>query len=342
MTERETMNIFNGTLQRLYEWLRQQKLYLLVYTVLATIFVIIANVYINAEIDDSYDEIQNEINYGIFENKKSFGIRNEIYTIVSYSKAEVPSLTDKNDSSSYQQQYGGIRTYYRASSGWTITVFKKTGKTIVESSIKPYAVGLKPSSNSSPDSYFSRLYNNIANDEDYNVNINNEFKVSKLQNLSSKFHVIEVRLIGIDDGLMWYDFYDGKAYSQIMQERWYNICDNQTKIDIYRALYNSAALIIATLLYWMIIKVYKRKPRSYKNKFNLDISLNKSSEIKENSEIDVNDLLSKINPSNFMSPYDPEKVKIANDLYSALIKSKDNETIVSLIREKAMSELNIK
>jgi hypothetical protein len=42
-----------------------------------------------------------------------------------------------------------------------------------------------------------------------------------------------------------------------------------------------------------------------------------------------------------MSPYDPEKVKIANDLYSALLKSQGNETIISMIKDKAFSELGI-
>ena len=43
-----------------------------------------------------------------------------------------------------------------------------------------------------------------------------------------------------------------------------------------------------------------------------------------------------------MSPYDPDKVKLANDLYSALINSQGNDTIISMIKEKAFSELGIK
>ena len=140
---------------------------------------------------------------------------------------------------------------------------------------------------------------------------------------------------------MWYDYSDGIAYSQIKEEYLYGISTNGSKIYLYKALYTFAAFLLATLLYWVPIKLFKRKPKASKNKFNLDISLNKSSEIVENSNEDVKDLLSKINPTNFMSPYDPEKVKIANDLYSVLINSQDNETIVSMIREKAKSELGI-
>ena len=35
-----------------------------------------------------------------------------------------------------------------------------------------------------------------------------------------------------------------------------------------------------------------------------------------------------------MHPYDAEKVRIANDLYSALLKSKGNDTIIQMIYEK--------
>ena len=57
--------------------------------------------------------------------------------------------------------------------------------------------------------------------------------------------------------------------------------------------------------------------------------------------MDIKELQEKLNPVNFMSPYNPEKVKIANDLYAALMNSQNNEIIVSMIREKAKSELGI-
>jgi hypothetical protein len=34
----------------------------------------------------------------------------------------------------------------------------------------------------------------------------------------------------------------------------------------------------------------------------------------------LKDLAEKVNPQQFMNPYNPEKVKIANDLYSRLMK----------------------
>lgn len=49
-----------------------------------------------------------------------------------------------------------------------------------------------------------------------------------------------------------------------------------------------------------------------------------------------------ISPANFVNPYSPKKVKLANELLEALIKNKDNEVVISLIEEKAKIELGIK
>ena len=59
------------------------------------------------------------------------------------------------------------------------------------------------------------------------------------------------------------------------------------------------------------------------------------------SDAEYEVLMHKINPINFMNPYDSEKVKVANDLYSALLKSRDNETIIRMIEEKAKDILKI-
>jgi hypothetical protein len=48
-----------------------------------------------------------------------------------------------------------------------------------------------------------------------------------------------------------------------------------------------------------------------------------------------------ISPANFVSPYSPKKVKLANELLEALIKNKDNDVVISLIEEKAKTELGV-
>ena len=48
-----------------------------------------------------------------------------------------------------------------------------------------------------------------------------------------------------------------------------------------------------------------------------------------------------ISPANFLDPYSPEKVKLANELLEALIKNKENEVVISLIEEKAKADLGV-
>jgi len=59
------------------------------------------------------------------------------------------------------------------------------------------------------------------------------------------------------------------------------------------------------------------------------------------ASVEYSALLQKLNPVNFMHPYDAEKVRIANDLYSALLKSKGNDTIIQMIYEKGKDELGM-
>ena len=49
-----------------------------------------------------------------------------------------------------------------------------------------------------------------------------------------------------------------------------------------------------------------------------------------------------ISPANFVEPYSPKKVKLANELLEALIKNKDNDVVIALIEEKAKNELGVK
>ena len=236
-------------LKIIWAWLKANKWICLSYIVIAVVLGILSNIYLNNEIKESQNEIQDEINYGIFANKKSFGIRNESYTIVSYSKSDIPKQNELSDSSSYNQQYGGLNNYFKATGGWAIKVYKKEGNDIVETSIKPYSAGYKSASNNNPEGLFRRLYNNIIADEDYNIDVNNEFKVTKLTSLETKFHEVISRNIELDEGLMWYDYYDGRAFSELKQDRWFSVYTKYSKIYSYQLLYTLISLLISTVLF---------------------------------------------------------------------------------------------
>lgn len=332
-------------LQSFFRIAKANKYYVLSYVIVAIISIIVVNQYIESEVDDSFESINNDVAYGVFENKTTFGIRDNAYTIVSYKESKLPTITEEEDSSEYEQQYGGISQFYIADGGWTIRVFERENNVIKEKEIVPHAVGLKLSS-SDPETLFRQLYNNIIEDKDYNIDLNNEDKVSKLKKLESKFHNVDIRSASYkNESLMWYDLYSGKVYSRFSDVRIFKIDEKSNKIFLYLWLYIILTLFATTLLFILIRKFLKRnkkKPVKNKRKFQLDITVNSASEDISDTSIYIETLLEKINPQNFMSPYDSEKVRIANDLYSALLSSKGNKTIISMIKEKAESELGIK
>lgn len=331
------IEVMRTKLTKVWSWIKEKKYYLLGYVIIAAIFVIVANISLNDKIDASLNDIKNQINEDIFESKKYFGTCGGGYTIVGYEQAALPKNTS-TDTTRYEQQYGRIVAYYKATGGWEIRYFENMGDSIIERSITPYAVGIFYESRS-PESLFRDLYDSwIGTDV---IDRNNAYKIDKLQNSNSKFHKINARKRNIDEYESWHDYGGGRAFAHWKIIKTYFVGSKIFKTGFYRVLYNGAALIVPFLLYWVVVTIVKRKKKPLKNKFNLDISLNRSTETPESNETDVDELLTRLNPSNFMSPYDPQKVKIANDLYSVLLNSKDNETIVAMIREKAKSELGI-
>ncbi len=323
-------------LTKVWSWIKQKKYYLLGYVVTAAIFVIVANICLNDKIDASLNDIKNQINEDIFESKKYFGTCGDSYTIVGYKRAALPKNTS-TDTTKYAQQYGRIVAYYKATGGWEIRYFENMGDSILERSITPYAVGLFYES-WTPKPLFRDLFDSWTNTDV--IDRNNAYKIDKLQNLNSKFHKISAIERNIDEYESWQDYGVGRAFAHWKIVKTYFVGGKIFKTGFYRVLYNGVALFVPFLLYWVVVTILKRKKNPLKNKFNLDISLNRSTEISSNEKV-VDELLTKLNPSNFMSPYDPQKVRIANDLYSALLQSRDNETIVSMIREKAKAELGI-
>ncbi len=328
--------IMKEKLTKVWSWIKQKKYYLLGYVITAAIFVIVANICLNDKIDASLNDIKNQINEDIFESKKYFGTCGDSYTIVGYKRAALPKNTS-TDTTKYAQQYGRIVAYYKATGGWEIRYFENMGDSILERSITPYAVGLFYES-WTPKPLFRDLFDSWTNTDV--IDRNNAYKIDKLQNLNSKFHKISAIERNIDEYESWQDYGVGRAFAHWKIVKTYFVGGKIFKTGFYRVLYNGVALFVPFLLYWVVVTILKRKKNPLKNKFNLDISLNRSTEISSNEKV-VDELLTKLNPSNFMSPYDPQKVRIANDLYSALLQSRDNETIVSMIREKAKAELGI-
>lgn len=338
----------NKKFSNIRQFLKNNYLWVICFFMLSTIGVLLSLYLIGNEIEESYKKIDDDITYGIFENKKRFGISGGSYTIVGFSKDTVPQKEFYEDSSKYAQQYGNIKSFYKVTKkGWVYQILEKVNGEIIEFRYEPWAVGFENSySNYNPDEAFRELYKSIANDEDNNIDVNNTNRVSKLNQCKSKFHEIKIEPYSIFSSLMWYDYYWGKAYASVVSTNKHIIVEKDTKILAFIIVYISISLITSLFVTFLIRRIYKKNIESNKNlkkkSFNLGVSITKSSENMDSRSINVDNLLEMINPTNFISPYDSEKVKIANDLYSALINSKDNDTIVEMIKNKAVEKLGIK
>ena len=121
----------------------------------------------------------------------------------------------------------------------------------------------------------------------------------------------------------------------------YSILTNVYKISKTTRLYVAIATITEAIIAFLIVKAI-RASRRMRHKISLNWKAILPKKRRETSaSVEYSALLQKLNPVNFMHPYDAEKVRIANDLYSALLKSKGNDTIIQIIYEKGKDELGI-
>lgn len=310
--------------------------------------------YIQHEVDKSKKSIESlmEKSYG---DNEGLCLRDETsYTIVSYKLVDKPSRKGL-DSSLYEQQYGGFNRYYVATNEpWDIEKYKYEsgydGGVIHFYYINPCAVGIK-NENDNPEYEFRRLYNRII--DSYRVNQNS--LTPRPENLKSKYHSLDYHWMGriradnstfylIDT--LWYNYGSDKLFLTEKHVADYIIKENHSKIICSFIILISCFVLFETLLFalfWFFRKRLK-KNRMPKQEVELFGKNNRNALVAEKpfvSDAEYDVLLHKINPINFMNPYDAERVKIANDLYSALLKSKDNDTIIRIIEEKAKELLNV-
>lgn len=309
---------------------------------------------------ETKDIIQNNDNYTIVISKKE-----EKPTVNQYLKSKaylrfpgiqqamgkitpkmIEEKIDLDDTLSYNQIYSNIKTYYSVKSGWSIEEYSFDEHCIIKTTIRPIALGVNSYDSIDIDNAFRLLYNNIINDESKVHRKNIDVIISDIE---SDLHKIEYEnSFGCDS--LWIDYNFGKIFIEHNYDL-YRIASSWDLISERKSHYNLLAYLSEILLGFLIFKVIKRA----KNKDNSGAKRNQSKIIKSLSRylkpskekvapqkhILYDVLIQKINPINFMHPYDAEKVKLANDLYSVLINSEDNETIIKMIYEKAKKDLEI-
>lgn len=330
-------------------------LFLSLYVLVLTVICVGVYFYIQYKVEKSKESLENRMEY-YYGNKEGLCLRDETsYTIVSYKLVDKPSR-EGQDSSMYEQQYGGFNRYYVATNEpWDIEKYKyesgySNGGVIHLYYINPCAVGIK-NENDNPEYEFRRLYNNII--DSYRVNQNS--LTPHPENLKSKYHSLDYNWMGRvrDDNstfyhidTLWYNYGSDKLFLTEKHIADYIIQENHSKIIRSFIILISCFILFETILFTLFWIFRKKLKKNRKSKPEVEIFGNNDrnglvSEKLFVSDVEYDVLLHKINPINFMNPYDAERVKIANDLYSALLQSKDNETIIRIIEKKAKELLNI-
>lgn len=329
-------------------------LFLSIYVLVLIVICVGVYIYIQHEVEKSKKRIESlmENYYG---DKEGLCLRDETsYTIVSYKLVDKPSREGR-DSSLYEQKYGGFNRYYVATNEpWDIEKYKyesgPEGGVILLYYINPCAVGIK-NENDNPEYEFRRLYNNII--DCYKVNQNSH--KPHPEDLKSKYHSLDYRWIGhvrIDNttayfiDTLWFNYGSDKLFFTEKHVADYIIQENHSIIIRDIIIHILCFVLFETILFALFWIFRKKLMRNRKSKLEVE-QFNKNDRnglITEKlpiTDVEYDVLLHKINPINFMNPYDAERVKIANDLYSALLKSKDNDTIIRIIEEKAKELLNV-
>ena len=328
---------------KVYAFSKQHKWLLFLYGVILLAIIVGVNYNIEEEVKSSKEDIEAYASY--YEIRNHCFRSEQSYAIVSYKLVEKPNV-GKKDSSTWEQLFGKTNYYYVATNKpWFIIQYKGDKTGIFAYRIEPYAVALYSKDSDSPASDFRKLYDFIH--EGYEVG---DFDCSPIT-MKTKYHYFERRDVSLSAETQWYDHYSDKMFFTKQPFALFQIREDSSKIEQDLYTYIIFSILLETLLFaliWYLLK--KLKGKSFPLFKNLkDMALNMKHTILSKSETSDNAvtdaeyefLLHKINPINFMNPYDAEKVKVANDLYSALLKSRDNETIIHLIKEKAKAELNI-
>ena len=318
-------------------------LFLLLYAIIFIVIIIGVNLHVTDKVKSSKEEIES-ITSNLYESENGYCFREvQSYTLVQYKLMEKPSIEDM-DSSAYEQMYGKANYYYVATnSPWNIIQYIKEQSGFISAyRIEPHAVALERRVSTSPGMEFRKLYDFTIKEFDVRV------KDKSPEEIKTDFHFIikSTSFVFLGPSISWFTFNSNKLFLERSFSDVYMVKEDSDKIELYR--YGGVALFIflETILF-ILFWYFKRNLKKIKSKLKaLDYYLdphNKETIIAENglTDTEYEVLLQKINPINFMTPYDAEKIKIANDLYSALLKSRDNETIIKMIEEKAKRELNI-
>ena len=322
--------------------------------------IVITNNIIDSDVESSRESLESQM------RDVSIAVRTDYVPLVTYREQEKPSVLNYikrcaykrrnpfttykeedcinwNDTLSYNQIYAHIEHYFEAMSGWDVVTYTYEHEHIVETTISPIAFGVYANYTANPTDAFDYLYESLIG-EGSAFRVINESKWNDLD-MESDYHNLSKynyqRVLALSRDTFWYDMPYGKIFFEKDKTSAYFIETKETKIFIQKTLYVLIITLCEAVIAFLIVKAI-RASRRIKHRLSLNWKTLLPKKRRETSAcVEYSALLQKLNPVNFMHPYDAEKVRIANDLYSALLKSKDNDTIIRMIYEKAKDELGI-
>lgn len=338
-------------------FVKKHWLLLVVFTIIFIGINIGVNSYVAFLVENSEIEIEQKLSPYRMENGYCF--QKDRNNAVSYELREKPSCADK-DSSIYKQMYGGNTNFYYVATNqpWGIVQYIQSDNSGVsrEYYIEPCAVAINSIGYNSPIAEFDKLYDYVK--KDFNV-CSHDLPPEEIK---TDFHYMEridagdfKNYLGIpglpmyDEPLvyfkdtLWYRYGSDRLLFTKELRNYIRIDLDNKKENLYRSR-GVEILAALEILAFIIFYYLRRKWDKFKVRQlggTLNFFKNKRIPETHSADTEYEVLLHKINPINFMKPYDAEKVMIANNLYSVLIKSKDNETVIKMIEEKAKKELKI-
>lgn len=332
-------------MRKVFAFVKNHWLFLSLYSIIFFAIIICVNYNLENEVEYSERDIKSKAShiYGGDDDKGVCVKDGTSKSLVSYKLTDKPS-PEGVDSSIYAQMYGSFNTYYVATNKpWNIKQYLYEDGVLSTYIINPCAVG---ADDLPPEILFDELYKYI--NEGYKVR---DFPPQAPEDVKSTYHYYDRRNCNLEPDTLWYDHYKDRLFFTKRLISIYNIHEDYDKIDFDLYTRIASLILLETLLFalfWYLRKKMKGKllpslkilkEKAIRTKSTIIPKPQKSNNAVTDTEYEV--LLHKINPINFMNPYDAEKVKIANDLYSALLKSRDNETIIRMIEEKAKKTLHI-
>lgn len=318
----------------IFAWTLNHRIRIIIYIVMMCVTIGVCYYYIINEIETDRDSLF-VLGDGSYE-----AAGYNLNKIIHYELDSIPQVEDE---SKRQQMYGDYENYFKISGGWYILMLKRDGDVILKYRIYPFAA---ITNWSNPVNLIKETRDAAIECDEYHCNDYYEYRISNIDGKETKFYKFERNNFTSDNNnedVQWWNFDSGKGFVKKELACSYQLVEKESDIFFFQLKCYTIGLLIymliVLLINWTIRKCVIINNR-IKRKFSKAHGRNKTLDSKDVEKL-YQKLRLEIHPSNYFNPYNPEKVRIANDLLEALENNKGNRTIIEMIRDKAVKSLGI-